>query len=252
MSIRRPELTVADQRTILARKIVELVDAVNDLLAAPACSVVGRSVNRAGEVADIEASANGQYLGRRSDAVAFLSIALGDLPSTVVRGGGNGVANRLAYFSDSNTLTSDADGTFDGTDLTIGNRINTSNPGTTLQTALGVRVNVGGTQTTPRVMMGPTENVGATYHFLTARGRNGAGAVTLNGAAVGDVVKFGQGMQLGLEGDGLTGQFETTISVVNQIQQTSTSNLTTLNFLFVLERRSATGATTERPLYVVP
>lgn len=141
---------------------------------------------------------------------------------------------------------------FDGVDLAVANRLVTSNPGTTLQTSLTARVNVAGVHTSPRVMMGPTENVGYTTHFLTFRGRNGAGAVTLNGAAVGDIVRFVQGMQLGLEGSGLAGQYETTISVVNQIQQTSVADLTALNFLAVLERRSATGATTERALYVTP
>lgn len=62
-------------------------------------------------------------------------------------------------------------------------------------------------------------------------GRNGAGAVTLTGAAVGDVV-------LGVAGISTVGNaaasFESTITVVNQIQQSSASNLSAVTYLVVL------------------
>lgn len=62
-------------------------------------------------------------------------------------------------------------------------------------------------------------------------GRNGAGAVTLTGAAVGDVV-------LGVAGISSVGNaaasFEATISVINQIQQSSASDLSAVTYLVVL------------------
>lgn len=71
--------------------------------------------------------------------------------------------------------------------------------------------------------------------FLTFRGRLAAGAIALTGAAVGDVVRFIQGMVLAFEGSGAA-QFEPVITVPNQIQQ-SGAGLLALNYLAVLERR---------------
>ncbi len=233
MPIRRPSLTNADSKSELARKLVELVDEVNAML-----------VRLADNDVDVES------LDTRLDAA---ETDVSSLESTRVEGRGSGASGRLATWSSANALTSDADATFDGTDLTITNRINTSNPGTTLQTALGVRVNVAGTPTTPRVMMGPTQNVGYRYIFDTFRGSNGAGACAAANLLAGDVVKHVLGIQpLHFVGEGGPGQFETTITVNGQIQQSSATDFSTTDWLAVVERRSATGATTERQLYVVP
>ena len=62
-------------------------------------------------------------------------------------------------------------------------------------------------------------------------GRDGAGAITLTGAAVGDKV-------LGVAGISTVGNaaasFESTITVANQIQQSSASNLSTVTYLVIL------------------
>lgn len=232
LQIRRPGLTNADSQSELARKIVELVDELNAVLV------------RLGEK-----DATDRTVGERLDTAES---DIDTLESGRVEGRGNGAANRLATWSSANAITSDADATFDGSDLTIANRLITSDPGTTLQTGLSVRVNVGGTKTTPRIMMGPTQNVGHSLQMFTIQGRNGAGAVTMTGAAVGDVVRQLQGIQpLHFVGDG-SGQFESTITVANQIQQSSASDLSGADYIVLLERRSSTGATTERPLYCVP
>lgn len=49
-------------------------------ITAAACSVLGRSANSSGAVADIAASADGQFLRRASGALGFGAIAAGDLP----------------------------------------------------------------------------------------------------------------------------------------------------------------------------
>lgn len=48
-------------------------------------SVIGRSVSTTGSPADITASANDQFLRRRSDVVGFGSILDSDIPSTIAR-----------------------------------------------------------------------------------------------------------------------------------------------------------------------
>jgi len=68
----------------------------------------GKSYLVAGTNVTIASSSNGQ--------VTISSTAGGTVD-------GSGVANRVAYWSDSDTLTSDADLTFDGTDLGVGNKI---------------------------------------------------------------------------------------------------------------------------------
>jgi len=50
-----------------------------------AVSVLGRATGSAGVIADIAASANGQYLGRRSDAVGFFALQDADIPSSIAR-----------------------------------------------------------------------------------------------------------------------------------------------------------------------
>jgi len=46
-----------------------------------ACSVIGRSANSSGDPADISASTNGTFLGRRGDALSFLSPKTSELTS---------------------------------------------------------------------------------------------------------------------------------------------------------------------------
>ena len=69
--------------------------------------------------------------------------------------------------------------------------------------------------------------------MISFDGRNGAGACTVTGAAVGDKVLavFGiTGGALGAAG----ASFEATITVVNQIQQTSASNLSANDYVALL------------------
>lgn len=69
--------------------------------------------------------------------------------------------------------------------------------------------------------------------FITAAGRTGAGAITLTGAVVGDVVIGVAGLSAGALGAAMS-SFESAITVVNQVQQSSASNLSANNYLFVL------------------
>lgn len=66
-------------------------------------------------------------------------------------------------------------------------------------------------------------------------GRNGAGAITLTGAAVGDVVI---GVANVTDGADDSSGFETAITVVNQIQQSSASDLSTKKYAALLLARS--------------
>lgn len=66
-------------------------------------------------------------------------------------------------------------------------------------------------------------------------GRNGAGAVTLAGAKVGDTVAVV--VNLSTPGDGAA-SFESTITVDGQIQQSSASNLSAVQFLIELSPQS--------------
>lgn len=71
-----------------------------------------------------------------------------------------------------------------------------------------------------------------TQKIYSFTGRNGAGAITLTGAAVGDKV-------LGVAGISTVGNaaasFETTITVVNQIQQSAAGDLSSNTYLVVLQ-----------------
>ena len=60
-----------------------------------ACSVIGRSANSSGNPADISASTNGTFLGRRGDALSFLSPYLSELTfrGAMVSGSGQGINN---------------------------------------------------------------------------------------------------------------------------------------------------------------
>lgn len=74
------------------------------------------------------------------------------------------------------------------------------------------------------------------YKFLVANGRSGAGAITLTGAAVGDRVigvipqTVGQNFVAPTSGD-----FETAITVINQVQQAASGDLTLIRYVFILE-----------------
>lgn len=67
--------------------------------------------------------------------------------------------------------------------------------------------------------------------LLSFTGRSGAGACTLTGAAVGDVVQGVTGISTV---GGAAASFETVITVVNQIQQTSASNLSAVTYMALL------------------
>lgn len=69
--------------------------------------------------------------------------------------------------------------------------------------------------------------------LISFAGRNGAGACTATGAAVGDRVIGVAGLTAGALGD-VQASFEATITVVNQIQQSSASNLSANAYLVFL------------------
>ena len=65
-------------------------------------------------------------------------------------------------------------------------------------------------------------------------GKNGAGACTLTGAKVGDIVA---GVVCITDGDDQSANFETTITVVDEIQQSSASNLSTKKYSVFLIKK---------------
>lgn len=69
--------------------------------------------------------------------------------------------------------------------------------------------------------------------FITVDGRNAAGAITATGAAVGDTVVGVAGLTTGALG-AADASFEGTITVADQIQQSSASNLSNNDYLVVL------------------
>src|SRR5512147_1332185 len=72
---------------------------------------------------------------------------------------------------------------------------------------------------------------------LAAAGKNGAGAVTLTGAAVGDrlVAVFGAPTAGGaLEAKAPGTDFEAAVTVADQIQQVTAGNLSTMTYVFIL------------------
>lgn len=68
---------------------------------------------------------------------------------------------------------------------------------------------------------------------ITVDGKNGAGAVTATGAAVGDTVLAVAGLTSGALG-AADASFESTITVADEIQQSSVSNLSANDYLVVL------------------
>ncbi len=72
---------------------------------------------------------------------------------------------------------------------------------------------------------------------LAAAGKNGAGAITLTGAAVGDrlLAVFGAPTAGGaLEAKAPGTDFEAAVTVADQIQQSSASNLSANTYIFIL------------------
>lgn len=76
-------------------------------------------------------------------------------------------------------------------------------------------------------------NMFAGLKFITVDGRNGAGAITATGAVVGDVVVGVAGLTAGALG-AATASFESAITVADQVQQSSASNLSANDYLVVL------------------
>ena len=64
-----------------------------------------------------------------------------------------------------------------------------------------------------------------TRKLVTFQGRNGAGSISVPGLAIGDVVRVVQGTLVADVGD-QGSHFETTITVVDEIQQSDVANLT--------------------------
>jgi hypothetical protein len=68
---------------------------------------------------------------------------------------------------------------------------------------------------------------------VVAAGRNAAGAITATGFQVGDKVVAATNLT---DGTGDTANFESEITVADQIQQSSASNLTTKKYIFQVQR----------------
>ena len=105
-----------------------------DFRQSAALSVVGRSANSTGDVADITAASDFQVLRRSGTTVGFGSINLAStnaVTSTLpVGNGGTGIAtltaNRIPYGNGTSAFQSSANLTFDGTTLTANSRRSTS------------------------------------------------------------------------------------------------------------------------------
>lgn len=77
---------------------------------------------------------------------------------------------------------------------------------------------------------------------LAAAGRNGAGAITLTGTVVGDrlIAAFGAPTAGGALAAAVVGTtFESAVTVADQIQQASGSNLSTNTYIFILAPAAA-------------
>lgn len=71
--------------------------------------------------------------------------------------------------------------------------------------------------------------------FLETLGSNGAGGVTFTGAAVGDAVVNVSDTVNGVD---LTSSFESTVSVINSVRQTSASDLSATDILIIILNKS--------------
>jgi hypothetical protein len=78
--------------------------------------------------------------------------------------------------------------------------------------------------------------VDAALKLSAFTGKNGAGACTLTGAKVGDVVA---GVVCITDGDDQAASFETTITVADEIQQSSASNLSAKKYSVLLIKKGA-------------
>lgn len=90
-----------------------------------------------------------------------------------------------------------------------------------------------GTDTARAITAANLRNVLQGAKLLSFDGRNGAGACTLTGAAVGDIVLRVTGLTEGALGNA-GASFESTITVVNQIQQSAAGDLSANNYLVLL------------------
>jgi hypothetical protein len=111
--------------------------------------------------------------------------------------------------------------------LTVGTTLGVTGAAT-LSSTLGVT----GATTLPAATTigGKTPMTGSDYSVVQA-GKNGAGALTLTGAKVGDTVTAIA--NLTTPGD-LKSSFEATITVINQIQQSAATDLSAKQCLFIL------------------
>ncbi len=90
-----------------------------------------------------------------------------------------------------------------------------------------------GTDTARAITAANLRNVLSGLKFISVDGRSGAGAITATGAVVGDKVLYVAGLTEGALGNA-SASFEATITVVDQIQQSSASNLSANNYFAVL------------------
>jgi phage terminase large subunit-like protein len=86
------------------------------------------------------------------------------------------------------------------------------------------------------VTVGSTRT-GANPIKAVAAGSNGAGAITVTGTLVGDIVEIVVQIS-GTQADS-SSSFETTVTVAGQVQQTSASNLSGNTYLFFVNPQAA-------------
>lgn len=90
-----------------------------------------------------------------------------------------------------------------------------------------------GTDTARAVTAANVRAVLTGLKFISFDGINGAGACTATGAVVGDKVLYVAGLTGGALGNA-SASFEATVTVINQVQQSSVSNLSANDYLAVL------------------
>lgn len=90
-----------------------------------------------------------------------------------------------------------------------------------------------GTDTARAITAANLRNVLSGLKFISVDGKNGTGAITATGAVVGDKVLYVAGLTEGALGNA-SASFEATITVADQVQQSSASNLSANNYLAVL------------------
>lgn len=90
-----------------------------------------------------------------------------------------------------------------------------------------------GTDTARAITAANLRNVLSGLKFISVDGKNGTGAITATGAVVGDKVLYVAGLTEGALGNA-SASFEAAITVADQIQQSSASNLSANNYLAVL------------------